>query len=168
MLGLLRPDLYVGSLFIISLDELWQRGLRALIVDLDNTITEWNLARLRPEVRRWFADARERGFKVCLVSNNSETRVNSFASALDIPWISNAGKPRRRAFRQAMAKMGVGRRQTAVVGDQVFTDVLGGNRLGLYTILVVPMTDKEFIGTRLARRLERWVLRRLQIRLPQQ
>jgi HAD superfamily phosphatase (TIGR01668 family) len=159
MLKLLRPDLYVGSLFVIPYEELWQQGIRGLIVDLDNTVTEWNLKTLRPEVKAWFKRVQERGFQACLVSNNRENRVTGMAEALNIPCIPRAGKPRRRAFRQAMGVMGTGRLETAVIGDQIFTDIFGGNRLGLYTILVVPLTRREFIGTRLARQIERLVLR---------
>jgi HAD superfamily phosphatase (TIGR01668 family) len=73
-------------------------------------------------------------------------------------------KPRRRAFRRALHIMELTSQETAVIGDQIFTDVLGGNRLGLYTILVTPISEKEFIWTRLMRKLERFVLNYLKKR----
>ncbi|MDN5346849.1 MAG: putative phosphatase [Clostridia bacterium] len=167
MFKFLQPDLYVESLLAIPYERLWQQGIRGFIVDLDNTVTEWNLETLRPEVKEWFNRVREKGFKTCLVSNNRENRVASVAEILDIPCISRAGKPRRRAFRQAMGVMGTRREETAVVGDQLFTDILGGNRLGLYTVLVVPLTRREFIGTQLVRKIERLVLRTLSLDRPQ-
>jgi len=97
-------------------------------------------------------------------SNNSQDRVQKFAEAFGVPAISKAIKPRRGAFRIACDSLGVTPGETAVVGDQVFTDVLGGNRLGVYTILVVPVSEKEFFGTKIMRMMERFVLRKLKMR----
>ena len=157
---LLQPDLYVRFLDDIPLAELKNRGIRGLLIDLDNTVTEWGRATLRPEVEAWFAGLKEHGLKACLVSNNSGRRVQTVAANLGIPAISRAGKPRRRAFRKAMALLGTGVRDTAVIGDQVLTDVLGGKRLGLYTVLVMPINSREFIGTRLVRQGEKLITRR--------
>lgn len=162
MLELLRPDLYVESLNQIPLVDLRKRGIKGLIIDLDNTITEWNRDMVHPEITRWLSALPEHGIGVCLVSNNGEQRVNKVANSLGIACVFKAGKPRRRAFRQAMSLMGTKQDNTAVIGDQIFTDVLGGNRLGLYTILVVPLNRREFVGTRLVRQVERLVLKKLQ------
>lgn len=164
MLELFQPDLYVPSLWTIPLAMLKDRGIRGLIIDLDNTVTEWGRATLNPEVRAWFARLKEVGLKACLVSNNRDARVQKVALALGIPGISRAGKPRRRAFYQAMVALGTGAGDTAVIGDQVFTDVLGGNRLGLFTVLVQPIDRHEFIGTRMVRQVEKLVTRRLAMR----
>lgn len=147
----------------IPLALLKARGIRGLIIDLDNTVTEWGRATLDRGVRRWFADLKEQGIKACLVSNNRSNRVKKVADALGIPGISRAGKPRRRAFRQAMAVMDTEAGGTAVIGDQVFTDILGGNRLGMYTILVMPINSREFIGTRMMRHVERIFTRHLPV-----
>ncbi|CEP66026.1 HAD-superfamily hydrolase,subfamily IIIA [Moorella glycerini] len=163
MLKLLQPDLYVRSLRDIPLAALKVRGIRGLIIDLDNTVTEWGRATLDVEVYRWFAELKDQGLKACLVSNNRSSRVQKVATALGIPAISRAGKPRRRAFYQAMAVMDTGVGSTAVIGDQVFTDVLGGNRLGLYTVLVMPINRREFIGTRMMRQVEKLITRCLVI-----
>ncbi|AOQ24293.1 hypothetical protein MTAT_09350 [Moorella thermoacetica] len=163
MIRLLQPDLYVRSLCDIPLAHLKARGIRGLIIDLDNTVTEWGRATLDRGVRRWFADLKEEGIRACLVSNNRSGRVKKVADALGIPGISRAGKPRRRAFRQAMAVMETEASSTAVIGDQVFTDILGGNRLGLYTVLVMPINSREFIGTRMMRHVERLFTRHLPV-----
>ncbi|BCV21820.1 YqeG family HAD IIIA-type phosphatase [Moorella sp. Hama-1] len=160
---LLQPDLYVRSLCDIPLALLKDQGIRGLIIDLDNTVTEWGRATLDRGVRRWFADLKEQGIKACLVSNNRSSRVKKVADALGIPGISRAGKPRRRAFRQAMAVMDTKTGSTAVIGDQVFTDILGGNRLGMYTILVMPINSREFFGTRMMRHVERFFTRHLPV-----
>ena len=163
MIKLLQPDLYVRSLCDIPLALLKTRGIKGLIIDLDNTVTEWGRATLDRGVHRWFAELEEQGIRACLVSNNRSSRVKKVADALGIPGISRAGKPRRRAFRQAMAVMDTEAGSTAVIGDQVFTDILGGNRLGLYTVLVMPINSHEFIGTMMMRRVERFFIRHLPV-----
>lgn len=160
MTNKLYPHMYVDSLFDIPLDELAAAGLRAFIFDLDNTITEWNSQELRAEVEAWFGIIRERGFKACILSNNGEQRILQIAQRLGIPFIHQARKPLRRSFLQAVALMEVNTSEVAVIGDQIFTDVLGGNRAGLYTILVKPLAGKEFYGTKISRAMEYFVLRR--------
>lgn len=161
MLRLLNPDAVYESLYAVDLDELKARGIRGLIVDLDNTLIAYDYADVTEQARQWVAAARERGFKICLTSNARSGRVRRIAQALDIPGIANAAKPIRRAFRRALRLLGTKPSETAVIGDQVFTDVLGGNRMNLYTVLVNPLSTAELGATRLMRRLERRVLRRL-------
>ena len=158
---LLCPKLYLRSVFDLPLDQLKERGIRGLIFDLDNTLLYWNAYEGTPEAKELFRRLKQTGFLSCLVSNNKRDRVEKVARVLDVPAISKARKPSRRAFRQALATLGTTEKETAVVGDQLFTDVLGGNRLGLYTVLVMPLSKREFFGTKAIRSLERIVLRRL-------
>ncbi|MCG0278415.1 MAG: YqeG family HAD IIIA-type phosphatase [Thermanaeromonas sp.] len=166
MLRYLRPDLYVKSLQDVPLEHLSRRGIRGLIIDLDNTVTQWGCATLDTRVQEWFSNLRSYGMGACLLSNNRQKRVEAVARELGIPALFRAGKPRGRAFRQAMALLGTSPAETAVIGDQIFTDVLGGNLLDLYTILVVPLDKKEFLLTRLIRLVERIVLKCLNLQEP--
>ena len=159
MKKLLKPDMKVKSIFEIPLDNLYERGFHNLIIDLDNTVTEWNGMDVCDSTAGWFQELRKRGFNACLVSNNLGERVFTIARRLGIPSINKAAKPRRRAFRQALDILDSGKYNTAVVGDQIFTDVLGGNRMGLFTILVDPINPKEFVGTRIMRIFERLVFK---------
>lgn len=159
MLKLLCPRQYVARLADIDLSDLRRKGICALLLDLDNTLVPRDEDRYPEEVVRWLEGARGRGFKLCIVSNNTSARVLALASALSIPAVPRAIKPFKRPFLQAMGLLGVGPAETAVIGDQLFTDVLGGNRLGLYTILVVPLQGRDFWATSLVTRpLERLVL----------
>ncbi|WP_227765923.1 YqeG family HAD IIIA-type phosphatase [Zhaonella formicivorans] len=158
--SILQPSLYVETLLHIPLAELAARGIKGLIIDLDNTITEWNSPELKEEVSAWFKSLAGYELRACIASNNSRDRVEQIGRSLGIPAIHKAGKPRRKAFRQAMNVLGTNQHTTAVIGDQIFTDILGGNRLGMYTILVSPLNPREFIGTRLVRKLERLVLKK--------
>ena len=159
-MNLLLPKKAFNSIFDIPLVQLYTFGIRGIIFDLDNTLTEWNNPELSKETISWLEKAKKIGFKMCFVSNNSDHRVKEIADRVDIPFIARAKKPRRRSFRKAMALMDTKPEHTAVVGDQIFTDILGGNRLGLFTVLVSPISRKEFIGTRLVRILEKIILER--------
>lgn len=155
----LRPDLLVNSLEEIPLGRLQQRGIRAFILDLDNTVTFWQSDTVAEATRAWLRQVRELGFAVCLSSNNSYARGAPVAACLGLPLVPSAGKPRRRAFYQALDILGTGPQETAVIGDQIFTDVFGAKRLGMFCILVRPLGPREFITTRLLRHLERLVIR---------
>jgi HAD superfamily phosphatase (TIGR01668 family) len=157
--------MYVDSLLDIPLPELWDKNIRAFILDLDNTITEWNSNELKHEVENWFELIKSMGFQACILSNNGKKRTVQIADRLGIPFIHRARKPRRHSFLRAAALMGTKPDETAVIGDQVFTDVLGGNRAGLFTILIKPLSRREFIGTKFARSMEFFVLRSLRHKL---
>ncbi len=161
MLNLLCPDIYLESIYQLDLSKLKKKGIKGIITDLDNTLIAWDENEIYPQLDDWFKILKKEGFKVCIVSNNSLERVSEFADIFGIPAIPKAVKPRRRAFRLAMEKMQLKPEEAAVLGDQVFTDVLGGNRLGLFTILVIPVSEREFIGTKVVRQAEKFVLKRL-------
>ena len=129
---------------------------------MDNTLVPWNDRTVYPRLANWLDGLKKEGFRICIVSNNSADRGGQLAQDLDIPAFWYAVKPRRRAFRKALKELNLPASAVAVLGDQIFTDVLGGNRMGLYTILVTPISDKEFIWTKLMRQFERLILRHLQ------
>ncbi len=159
MLSLFHPTLRAESLDDISIQRLVRDGIRGLIIDLDNTMTPWKDVEISPRVADWFAELKAAGIQSCVVSNSKHrTRVAIVAEKLRIPFIFRATKPRGRAFRAGMKIMGTGHKDTAVIGDQLFTDILGGNRLGLYTILVIPISDHEFVGTKFLRRMEKLLI----------
>lgn len=157
----LVPDLFVDSLLDIPLEKLAQRNAKGMIFDLDNTITEWNNPEIKEEILHWFNDLPQYGITACLLSNNKGPRVMEAAGKLNIPYVAKATKPRRRAFRRAMELLKTSPEETVVVGDQIFTDIFGGNRMGLYTVLVSPLSKREFIGTRIMRLVERIALKKL-------
>ncbi|MGB4516349.1 MAG: YqeG family HAD IIIA-type phosphatase [Dethiobacteria bacterium] len=155
---LLYPHQHLNSMYELNTDELRSLGIRGIIADMDNTLVPWNDRAVYPRLASWLARLKEEGFRLCIVSNNSRERGGQLALDLGIPAVWHAVKPRRRAFRKALQIMELTAGETAVIGDQIFTDVLGGNRLGLYTILVTPISDQEFFWTRFMRKLEHLVL----------
>lgn len=161
MYNLLCPNITINSLHDIKPNALQHMGIRGIIFDLDNTIIPWDSEQMSPEIIQWLHTLLAQGFKLCLVSNNMGKRVQTIAGILGIPFIARAYKPAKTGFRQAIATMELTESQVAVVGDQLFTDILGGNRLGLYTIWVTPLSAKEFVGTKITRRLEKLAVRML-------
>lgn len=147
------------TIYDIDFAALRALGIRGVILDLDNTIVPWGAHEVGPELPVWIAAARAADLQLCIVSNNMGRRVTSIANQLGLPIVAWALKPRRGAIRRALHVMGTTPDATALVGDQLFTDILGGNRLGLHTILVRPQSHREFVLTRLVRSLERLLQR---------
>ncbi|MFM7733172.1 MAG: YqeG family HAD IIIA-type phosphatase [Cyanobium sp.] len=139
---LLTPDLLAaGTLAQLPLEALLGRSepIRALVLDVDGTLLPRRQASLPASAELWLRQARER-LPIHLFSNNpSRRRIGGVAELLDLPYTTSAGKPRRSALRRVLAELGLPAQQVALVGDRLFTDVLAGNRLGLFTVLVRPI-----------------------------
>lgn len=161
----LMPYRYVPSVSSLDPDALQGAGIRGVILDLDNTIVPWGAREPAPEVVAWVARLRQLGVRACIVSNNVSGRARTIGEILRLPVIAGAAKPGPWAFRRAMRIMGTPAAQTALVGDQLFTDVFGGNLLGLRTILVDPLSTEEFASTRVVRAVERLIRPRILRRL---
>jgi HAD superfamily phosphatase (TIGR01668 family) len=158
----LLPDQIVHAVFDIDLDDLQTRGVRGIITDLDNTLVSAKTPLATPELITWLERVRMIGFKVVILSNNNLSRVSKFAEPLDIPFVNAARKPSKIAFRKALEKLQLTPDQAVVVGDQMLTDVLGGRRMGLHTILVTPIElGEEGFMTRFNRKIEKIALARL-------
>lgn len=157
----LLPRQQVDGVTSIDLEALKARGIELLLLDLDNTLLGWKGSEMADEVTHWMAVVHALGFSVCLVSNATEARLRVQAQRLNVDYVPTARKPSRRGLRKAMRRFQKEPARTAMIGDQLFADVLAGNRLGIYTILVVPIDLREQWWMKWVRRLERWVLARL-------
>ncbi|HEX9094290.1 MAG TPA: YqeG family HAD IIIA-type phosphatase [Coriobacteriia bacterium] len=151
---LLSPDAYLGSVTDVDPEALRADGVDALLVDLDNTLVPRDSGIVPDEIRAWAGRAHAAGLSVCVVSNNWHGRVHSIASDLGFEMVDKALKPLPFAFRRALRKLGASVGASAVVGDQLFTDVLGGNLLGMRTILVLPLSASDLPHTLLLRKIE--------------
>lgn len=157
----LRPDAYAATLAEIAHDDLWARGIRGIILDLDNTCCGYHQPHLAEGVADWVIEARRRGFRLVMVSNNFRERVAAIGAQLDVPGIPNALKPLPFGFLRALRVLGTARRATTVIGDQLLTDVLGAKMLGMHAVLTEPLVPKDFPLTRVLRALERIVFKRV-------
>lgn len=152
------PAQHVKSIYEINPQDLKNKGIKGIITDLDNTLVEWDRPLATPELITWFEEMKRNDIKVTIVSNNKEVRVKAFADPLNIPFIFRAKKPMTKAFKHAVELMGIQKEQAVVIGDQLLTDVFGGNRSGFHTILVVPVAQTDGWATKLNRRIERRIL----------
>lgn len=153
------PKLLVRSVLDIELKNLASRGINTLLFDLDNTLLSWREKEISNEIADWIKKAGAAGYKMHIVSNSLRGRVERISRQIGIPALASGVKPRKKAFMTAIKSMQSAPPQTAVIGDQIFTDILGGNRLGLFTILVFPVDKKELFTTGLLRLPERMLLR---------
>jgi len=151
------PDECVDSVYQIDFQSWYDKGYRGVMFDIDNTLVPHG-ADATPEAVAFFAKLREMGYRTCLISNNKEPRVKRFNREIDSPYLYDAHKPSRKAYRQAMEIMETEEKNTLFVGDQLFTDVYGARRTGVYSILTKPIHPKEEIQIVLKRYLERIVL----------
>jgi len=140
---LLRPDWALnGTLAQLPLAALIDRPsgpIRALVLDVDRTLLPRRQAALPPSMRQWLEPARQQ-LPIQLLSNNpSRSRIGGVAAQLGLPFTTSAGKPRRSALRRVLSELNLPPEQVALIGDRLFTDVIVGNRLGLFTVLVKPI-----------------------------
>ena len=136
----LFPDGFYDSVPDISPSQLTDRGITLLLADLDNTLVPYKVTEPDDVLRAWREELAAAGVELFLLSNSRKPgRPQQFAAKLGIPVIGHAGKPKRSGFRKAMEQTGRTPEQTAIVGDQIFTDILGGNRSGVTTLLVRPI-----------------------------
>lgn len=164
MLKLLCPDIYINDIYDIDISYLKSLNIKGILVDLDNTLLPWDEYEASPEVIEWVDTMKKEGFSLCMVSNNKARRIRRCAHQLNIPAVWGHFKPSRKAFRKGMSMIGTTWDQTVVIGDQIFTDIFGANRMGILAILVKPISHKELLWTKLMRKLEGWVLQLLKRR----
>jgi len=158
MLEKLFPDHYYDSVFEIPYKELKQNNIQALIFDIDNTLAPYNIRRPPEKTSNLLNRLQKMGFKVCLLTNNGKRRLTHFNEFLKLPAYHRGLKPMSGKARKAMRIMGVTPEATALIGDQVLTDIWCGKRLKVKTILVKPISQKDVLSVRMKRGLEKSIL----------
>ena len=136
------PTIYCKSAYIIDFKEIYNKGYRGILIDIDNTLVGHG-APSTPESENFFENLRSTGFNTCILSNNDNARVKPFALRSGSIYICNAGKPGAASYLKGMRMMGTDKNNTIFVGDQMFTDIFGANNAGIRSILVDPV-DKDF------------------------
>lgn len=139
---LLQPNLVLnGNILQLNSQIIEKYQLKGLILDVDDTLVPWNGIDISPELEAWLQTIRAQA-TIWLVSNNlNRTRISRIGEKLNLPYIFGAAKPSRKKLKQALDAMNLKPQQVAMVGDRYMTDVLAGNRLGMFTILVEPMVN---------------------------
>lgn len=152
------PRLLVDKVQDIDLDFLKENKIKGLVLDIDNTLVPEHVKEADENAVKWIERVKEEGFEVCIVSNASKKRVIKFNEKLKLFAIHRARKPGVKAFKKAVRLMDIKPEETAMIGDQIFTDIYGGNRVGMFTILVNPINLNEFFFVRLKRLPEKYIL----------
>jgi uncharacterized protein len=156
---LLQPDLILEtSILDLTPDIVQKYKLKGLVLDVDETLVPFNAAQASLELQKWVEQMRQ-VVSLWLVSNNiSENRIGSIARSLDLPYYLGAAKPSRRKIRAALEQMNLPVNQVGMVGDRLFTDVIAGNRLGMFTILVEPIVNPDVaLRSHPVRNFEVWI-----------
>lgn len=139
----LIPDFYYDNVSCVDLEKLKSKGIEYVICDLDNTLDSHNQKTPSNSALEFLGRLKDAGFNVCIISNGKHERVKAYLENYPLKYIAKAGKPLKKSYLKAMGEIGADPKKTAFIGDQIFTDVLGANRVGLTTVLVEPIESFE-------------------------
>lgn len=162
---MLLPDIYLSSATRITADDLRARGIHGLLLDIDGTLKDFKAPEVAPPVLAWLQQLKSDGIRMCLLSNGRAARIGLIAEQLQLPFVAEALKPSPQGCRRALETIGLAASCVAIVGDQIFADVLAGRLAGLHTVLVRPSSRVEPWFTRLKRPFEAPLLLLLRKRL---
>lgn len=155
------PDMYVKNIFTINYDKLKSLGIKCLLFDLDNTLSPIDLSHPIKQVKNLINNLKNMGFKVMIISNSGKSRVEPFKNELGIDAAINSLKPKSTKFLKIMSKYKFNCDEIAMIGDQLMTDVYGANKLGITSILVNPMGEKDFFVSAFNRAREKHIFKKL-------
>ena len=156
----LQPDALFASYAEITPAYLKTNGIKLLFTDVDNTLAPYEVPEPDDAIRAWLASLAKAGVKVVFVSNNKSPRLDRFNATLGLDAYPDSKKPFANAFRRVAKEEGLSLSACAVLGDQIFTDVWAGKRLGMHSIMVPPIKDKTTLFFKTKRRLERPILKK--------
>ena len=156
------PDMYQKSIYHIDYDKLKEDGIKCILFDLDNTCIPYKDKEPNKKLIDLFETLKDMDFRVIIFSNATKKRILPFKNALRVDCSANSRKPRKDKFLKIMKMFNFELSEVVIIGDQLLTDIYGGNRVGIKTILVNPMSiEKESIPTRIARIIERILIKKL-------
>ncbi len=159
---ILYPKAYLQSVKEITISFLKENKIKALILDVDNTILDFD-KKIPEGIQEWCENLKKEGIQFCILSNsNQKQKVKMVAETLHISYFYFATKPLKRGFKKAIQFLQEDRKNIAAVGDQIFTDVIGANRMHLFSILVKPIGHKDLLLTRIKRPLENFIIKKYQ------
>jgi HAD superfamily phosphatase (TIGR01668 family) len=160
--SLLKPRQIVENIGEIDFADLKRKGIDALILDIDDTLIPRQVNDVTPQLFEWIVERKEQGFKICLTSNSRHPlRVKFIGDTLEVPAISFGLKPLPFAFWRSLRIMNARPEECAMIGDQLFMDILGANLLNLYSIFVKPLSAETFLPRKWMRTAEEWVLKKI-------
>lgn len=150
---LLIPNIYQESIYTINYDKLKKENIKCLLFDLDNTCVGYHEKLPTKELEELFNKLTKKGFKLIIFTNSPNKRIVPFVK-LHVICHSSSRKPFKKSFKKIMKKYKLTKEEICIIGDQLFTDILGGNKVGIKTCLVNPLTKEDLIFTKIFRLLE--------------
>ena len=162
LLKYFTPALYLKSFEDLDLNWLIRRKIRLLILDIDNTLAAHDEQTAGVQAQAFVQKLKDHDIQAVVMSNNNKDRVSLFASSLDVPYYYFSTKPLKRMYKKVLRDTGLQPKQCAVIGDQLLTDILGGNRMHFVTILTTPLVSRDITWTKLNRLVENQVYRCLE------
>lgn len=156
------PDIYQKNIYVIDYSKLLASGINTLLFDLDNTIISSKTKEMPEKAKTLFISLKQKGFKIIIFSNSPKKKVNKYKDYLNVEGIYFALKPLSKSFKKVIKKHQLKINNIAIIGDQLLTDILGGNKMKIKTILVNPISDKESPFTFFNRIIERKIIKKLE------
>lgn len=153
-MSIFTPDIMLASVTQIDKVFLVTHQIKGLILDVDNTLTRHGSQQIRPEIRIWLSEMKKLGVKLTIASNNTMDRVKPFAESLDLDFVAMSCKPLPIGLSVAQNKFSLPKEQIALVGDQIYTDIVGGNLKGFLTIMVAPFAMEDGLLFKMKRSME--------------
>lgn len=155
------PDVYQKSVYAIDYSKLKEKGIKCLLFDLDNTLVPYSIKNANEKLIELFLNLKEMGFQTIIFSNSGKKRVKPFKEELEVDCCANARKPKPKNFHRILQEYRLAEDEVAIIGDQLLTDIVGGNRVGITTILVNPISVKDPFWTKPSRFFEKRVFKKL-------
>lgn len=155
------PDVYQKDIYSVNYEKLKSVGIKCLLFDLDNTLVPYDEKVATPKLKEHFDKLKEMDFRVIIFSNSPKKRLKPFKEYLEVDCLASAKKPLSAGFKRVMDEYKYLENEIAIIGDQLMTDIVGGNKIGITTILVNPIGEKDLIFTKFNRYFERKIMRKL-------
>lgn len=162
MIELYKPDMYKKDIYSIDYKKLKSFGIKCILFDLDNTLVPYYRTRPMRKTKDFIENLKDMGFKIILFSNSNKKRLLPFKDILELDCSASSHKPFSKKFKKVLTEYKYSESEVAIIGDQIPMDIYGGNRIGIFTILVNPISTKEAIWTKFNRVYEKHIIKKME------
>lgn len=162
MIELYKPDMYKKDIYSIDYKKLKSYGIKCLLFDLDNTLVPYYKNKPTRKLKDFIERLKDMGFKVIIFSNSGKKRLSPFKNILEVDCSFSSRKPFQGKYKKVLKEYKYSQSEVAMIGDQIPTDVYGGNKMGIFTVLVKPISKSELVWTKINRLYEKRIIRKLE------
>jgi HAD superfamily phosphatase (TIGR01668 family) len=155
---MIKPFAVFESVWDIPAAFFIENDIKAVFLDIDNTLSTHNAAKPFPQAVIWIDEMKAAGIKLLLVSNNHPPRIKPFAEKIGLDFVSDAKKPLWVGYKEALRRVGLKKSEVCAIGDQIFTDIIGANLFGIKSVFVFPKEPEKSLPFRIKRAIERPLL----------